>query len=399
MDISLTRLTDRHQLGQLWQALQSRADHTFFTSWAWMGNWLDQLPAHMEVHLLRADLGGHNVGLGLLVKGQTKVLRFLPVSCWRLHNTGDLQIDDLVIEYNDFLVDRAYAGRVRRAMLAHLFQAKHVQRLEIARAHPAMRDALEDLPAPVTAQQLHMACHIVDLEAVRAADAGGYLSLLSSNTRSQIRRSLNAYAKLGPLQLDVAADVDQGLAFFDALKGLHTQTWLDRGEDSTFASCSMADNFHRQLIRAQLPSGQVQLLRVRAGEATLGYLYNFVYGTQVLYYQSGFHYGLLDKHDKPGMTCHTLAAQHYADQGLREYNLTAGSYRYKASLATHSEMLTTCSIYRQFSLSNLEQLLRQLRNKIQSGQAALQKRLASRTMALMAVSEVFIVAEDLLQWM
>jgi CelD/BcsL family acetyltransferase involved in cellulose biosynthesis len=399
MDISLTRLTDRDQLGQLWRALQSRADHTFFTSWAWMGNWLAQLPANMEVHLLRADLGEHNVGLGLLVKGRSRVLRFLPMTCWRLHNTGDALIDDLVIEYNDFLVDRAYAGRVRKAMLAHLFQVQRIQRLEISRADPAVRDALEGLPASVTAQQSHMDCHIVDLEAVRAASATGYLGLLSSNTRSQIRRSLNAYAKLGPLAIDVANDVDQGLAFFDALKTLHAQTWLDRGEASSFASCSIADSFHRQLIQVQLPGGQVQLLRVRAGDQTLGYLYNFVYGGQVLYYQSGFHYGLLDKLDKPGMVCHALAVQHHADQGLREYNLTAGSYRYKASLATHSETLTTCNLYRQFSLSSLEQWLRRLRHRLQTSHSALQKRLASRMLALMALSEACIFAEDLLPWM
>jgi CelD/BcsL family acetyltransferase involved in cellulose biosynthesis len=399
MHISLTPLTDRDALARLWQALQARADHTFFTSWAWMDNWLDQLPEGMQVHVLRADLGSRNVGLGLLVKGRTRVMRFIPVSCWRLHNTGDEIIDDLVLEYNDFLVDRDYAGRVRRAMLAHLFQDQRIQRLEIARAAPTLRGALEDLPATVVAQQSQLDCHLVNLAAVRAAPSGDYLGLLSSNTRSQIRRSLNAYAKLGPLQVDVAADVEQGMAFFDALKSLHARTWMERGEESTFASCSMADRFHRQLIQRHLPRGEVQLLRVRAGQDTLGYLYNFVHGEQVLYYQSGFHYGLLDKHDKPGMVCHSLAVQHYAKQGLHEFNLTAGSYRYKASLATHSETLATCQLYRHFSLSRLEQLLRRLRNGMHSGQVSLHRRLASRTIALMALSEVFVLAEDLMQWM
>ena len=365
MDIRLHPLSDPARLEADWQALQGRADHGFFTSWAWVGTWLRHLPAGVDVQVLEARDGGEIQGLGLLTRGRARVFKALSVPCWRLMNTGVTEVDDLVVEYNDVLVARHQGQPLRQAMLQALVQHSGMARLELSHATPALAEAAAQLPRAICRQPTDITCHAVDLQAVRDAGDAGYLSLLSANTRAQTRRSLNAYAKLGALRCDVAADAQQGLAWLDELKALHTATWDERGEASSFAHSAFADRFHRDLLGQHLASGGTQLLRLSAGGHTLGFLYTFVCQGQVLYYQSGFRYGLLPKHDKPGVACHVLAVEHYARQGLREYNFMGGQYRYKASLATHSDTLQTLVLFPRLSLSHADAGLRQLKRSWQ----------------------------------
>jgi CelD/BcsL family acetyltransferase involved in cellulose biosynthesis len=93
----------------------------------------------------------------------------------------------------------------------------------------------------------------------------------------------------------------------------------------------------------------VQLLRVRAGDKPIGYLYSFVRAGRLFVYQSAFDYLLLEKHGKPGLVTHTLAIQHNAARGHVYYDLLAGESQYKATISTVSEPMTW-SIWRKPAL-------------------------------------------------
>ena len=98
--------------------------------------------------------------------------------------------------------------------------------------------------------------------------------------------------------------------------------------------------FHAELITRAMPRGEVELLRICAGGAVVGYLYNFLWRGWSLAYQSGFAYPDGDSHRKPGLTCHHLAInRHFARDGLG-YDLLAGEGRYKSSLANTSSVLS-----------------------------------------------------------
>jgi CelD/BcsL family acetyltransferase involved in cellulose biosynthesis len=90
--------------------------------------------------------------------------------------------------------------------------------------------------------------------------------------------------------------------------------------------------FHRTLIRQAFAKGSIQLLRVAAGEETIGILYNFVKNGKIYFFQSGFRYGS-DKHLKPGLVTHALAINHYLNAGFNDYDFLAGDAQYKRSLA------------------------------------------------------------------
>jgi CelD/BcsL family acetyltransferase involved in cellulose biosynthesis len=97
----------------------------------------------------------------------------------------------------------------------------------------------------------------------------------------------------------------------------------------------------------------VDLLRMSAGGQTFGYLYNFRFHGRVLTYQSGFDYAAAGPHEKPGMTCHHLAIEACAAEGVDCYDFLAGADRYKTSLATGAVPLHWLEISPRWSVEGV----------------------------------------------
>ena len=116
----------------------------------------------------------------------------------------------------------------------------------------------------------------VDLDLVRDA-AGGYLSLLGAHVKTQVRRTRR---EVGPIEVEVAEDRAGALEIFGELARLRARA----GQP--------ADRFleavHRRLIETRIAHGEIQLVRIRADEVTLGCLYGFAYRGHVLVHQAGF---------------------------------------------------------------------------------------------------------------
>jgi CelD/BcsL family acetyltransferase involved in cellulose biosynthesis len=176
----------------------------------------------------------------------------------------------------------------------------------------------------------------VDLERVRAS--GDYLSLLSANSRSQIRRAARLYQSRGPLALQAASTAEEAGAIFDELVALHRRTWEARGRPGAFSP--FVRGFHERLIARRFAAGEIQLLRVRAGDETIGCLYNFIWDGVVWFYQSGMSQSA-DPKLKPGLVCHAEAVAHNAALGHRRYDFLGGASQYKRTLATdeHRELV------------------------------------------------------------
>jgi CelD/BcsL family acetyltransferase involved in cellulose biosynthesis len=182
----------------------------------------------------------------------------------------------------------------------------------------------------------------VDLALLRRGD-GGIGTILSANARQQLNRSIRALAAIGPLVLDAARDVDEAMTFFDELKRLHIASWTRRGRRHAFAS-PFFERFHRALVRLCLESGEVELLRLRAGGRALGYLYNLRRDGTVYAYQSGFDDE--DRNLRPGYVAHALAIERCCATGDSVYDFMAGSNRLKESFATERYAMRWCTIQR-----------------------------------------------------
>ena len=361
-DVSVTDAADIESTGVLWQELQSRSRHSFFTSWGWIGCWLRQLPESIRPQLLIARNRAGVAGLGLLNSRRVYHGNLVPSRSLFLHATGAELHDSLTIEHNGFLAASGCEGPVCRAFIDHLCdQAPDWDELclpgidvDSPLAH-ALQAARPGMRVRVTKKE---PCYMVDLGALRTS-GNEYAATLGERTRTHLRKSQRLYGASGTVCAWPARNVTEALDFFEELKRLHRATWESRGLPGAFAE-PWIDAFHRRLIAEQFACGEIQLLHVAAGVRTIGYLYNFVQAGHVYAYQSGFRYEQDGKY-KPGLVCHAAAVEWNCEQGAETYDLLAGDCRYKQNLATERTRLEWVALQRDRVWFRLEDWLRHAR--------------------------------------
>jgi CelD/BcsL family acetyltransferase involved in cellulose biosynthesis len=386
-----TVITGQYSVAELqaeWCELQSRAEHSFFLSWTWTGTWLNSLPDADRPRLMRCRSGDRTVGLALLGSRQVRRHSIISSSGLHLNSTGDEHLDDITIEYNALLIDAQVHDAVQSAMLNHLIN--EVPAWDECHLPGMTHVASELTAAPGTRLRQRVSTTFqVDLDRLgsesqavaRATSATGasdtteaaaskttgkdiedYLELLGQKPRYHIRRSLRQYALLGPLKLDAAQTLDQAHAFMAELQTLHSAYWASKGRSGAFLNTYVV-SFHQQLIDAAFARGEVQVLRLSAGDKVISCMYNFVYQGKIYHYQSGINYTLFDGQDSPGLVSHAMAVSFNAAAGHRVYDFMAGDQQYKRSLCTDTGELHWLVLQRDRLKFNIEDLLRRLKRK------------------------------------
>jgi CelD/BcsL family acetyltransferase involved in cellulose biosynthesis len=184
---------------------------------------------------------------------------------------------------------------------------------------------------------------VVRLDEIRH-QGGDYLSALSGNTRSQLRRSLREYSQRGPVTIRIAEDHTEASDYLARLGELHQSYWTSRGAAGAFAT-PFFNTFHGLLLAAGIPRGEIQLALIACGDQPIGYLYNFRHRGVVSNYQSGIRY-TDDPHLKPGLTAHQLFIEHSLRAGDSKYDLLMGDQRYKKSLSTEEGRMRYLTVQR-----------------------------------------------------
>ena len=288
------------RLGARWRALEAQADASFFQSWSWVGSRLaERFPSPV---LLEADEDGETVGLALF----NRTTGLGGDTLW-LNESGNPAHDTPYVEFNGPLLRRD-------------------------RAHLAADCLAAALRAPIGARRgWHRRLVLSGIEPPLATVA----NTLAGHT---VPRQPAKGSPWIALALTRAATTEQALEFLDALAALHQASWTRRGQRGAFAD-PFFRTFHRDVIAAAHPRGEIDLLRISAGEETIGYLYNFRRNGIVMAYQSGFAYREHDNQRKPGLTCHALAIETALAEGNAAYHFLAGDDRYKTSLGNASREL------------------------------------------------------------
>lgn len=335
-------------LASRWQALERRApDASFFLGRTWMECWLKSSGSQPE--LLCVQHNGTDVALALF--GRAMVPRPLgPVATLSLNQAGIPAQDRGFIEYNGLLIAADAPDGVEAVAMNAILQRNDWRVLHFAGVAPESRLLDHGHFRRRTRVDVSPA-YFIDLASVRAAD-GDYLSLLSANSRSQIKRSSKDYgAQPSIAAASDAATIEEWLADMQSLNaGRHADNaW----EDAGFRA------FAKALCLRGRVNGEVELLRITAGEHLLGYLLNFLYAGRAMNYQSAFAQPPSPK-AKPGLMCHAAAVTRYADAGLALYSLLAGKDRYKQSLATGHETLEWWTLERFSPRLEAEALLRKV---------------------------------------
>ena len=317
---------------ELWQRA---AQPTIFMSPQWMETWLEVFGPRLRPTLFQVrDAAGAVTCFALVCTEERH--RGLPVRRLYLNAAGEGQAHDTCVEYNDLLC-RPGCEAVAAASVASQMAGFKWDEFMLSGVVPSGAiHALFEHRAPASDRTVTKPAHYVDLADLRVRSAP-YESTLSANTRAQVRRSRSLYESSGPIVTELASDLPTAMQFLGELVEMHQRRWTSLGEPGAFNSTAFSE-FHQRLIQRLWHDGSAHLVRVRAGDSTIGILYNFVVNGRVAFYQSGFSYAS-DNRFKPGLVTHAAAIEHYLKDGYIEYDFLAGSSRYKQSLAKHAREL------------------------------------------------------------
>ncbi len=348
LEITLRGVPDLGALEAPWRALEQRSAASFFQGWTWTGCLAAE--RFTDPVLLEARAEGRTVALALF---NCHPARLAPATLL-LGESGDPRRDAVFVEHNGPLLETA-DGALLKACLGAALAAplpggggRRGRAVILSGVGDAVLAAARALPAACLVRRSRPA-PFVDLARLGAAE---FPAALSPSTRYQLRRSHRRYAHDDALTVRRAADVPEALRFLDSLAVLHQATWTGRGRPGAFAD-SWFVRFHRELVARGLPRGEIDLLRIAAGERVIGYLYNLLQRDWVGNYQGGFDYASADSHQKPGLTCHHMAVEFYRAEQRSSYDLLAGDDRYKASLAQSRTELHWLELVPRWSLRHL----------------------------------------------
>jgi CelD/BcsL family acetyltransferase involved in cellulose biosynthesis len=307
VEVTLSPLGDLAALRARWGELEAVADAGPFLSWTFASRLMARFKAP---HVVAVREAGQDLALGVVNRSVARLY---------LHETGDPVLDAIFIEHNGLLC-RPGVGDVLAPSLRQLAATSPVVMSGVDDAHWQAAAAAGLVVG-------HQARFAPALELFGLA--GPFLDCLSANARSQIRRAMRLYGS--ELAISRATDGAAAMDYFDEMVALHQASWQARGKPGAFAdACARA--FHAELLRAAVPRGEADMLRVTARGCTVGLLYQLRQAGHVCCYQSGFA-PETDARLKPGLVCHSLAVDLYRADGARVYDFLAGADRYKLTLA------------------------------------------------------------------
>lgn len=295
--------------------------------------------------MLSVSDGDREVGIALVGRVLEKRLAGRTATLL-LNQSGDAVADRVFVEYNGVLAaNPGVEGAAMHALLGrHDWRALRLAGIApdsglLSQGRFRRRTRVDASPA-----------RFVDLDAVRDSEMA-YLSLVSSNTRNQIRRAMKE--RIGEATV-TRADPSQAAAWLEEMHALNGGRHADNAwDDPTFRA------FCAELVARGHGNGEVDLIRVEQGGQLLGLLLNFVYRGRAMNYQSAFVQPLSGK-DKPGLLAHAAAVGHYAARGQALYSFLAGKDRYKESLSTGTEQLEWWVLERFSPRLEAEALVRRL---------------------------------------
>jgi hypothetical protein len=349
--------SNRPRVESIWRELSESCDHSYFQSWGWIENWLAHLPKTISLKLaVVSDAEDSQVEAGFFLGHDTVVNQNVFRSrAYVLNQTGKWEFDRLYIEHNLILRKRECNISLRQMleMLPADWEEVYLSALD-RESFPG--NDLSNLPAPyelMIAKELP--CRYVDLEKVRQK-SGDYLALLGSSVRSQTKRAYKLYETQGKLTTELADTLPKALGIYEELIELHNASWQKRNHAGAFATSYFRD-FHRSLIEKRLESGEIQLVRVKAGEKTIGCIYNFVFRGKVYFYQSGLAIEE-DNKLKPGYVAHVEAVKLSTAAGHSVYDFLAGTEEYKQRLSTGERSMVWARVQKPRMKFKIERIVR-----------------------------------------
>lgn len=354
-EIEISHGYNIEELRQQWLLLQRGQGLPFFLTWSWISCWLETY--NPELVTISATYESQVVAIGLFTSSTQIRHGFVRSRQYCLHQMGDPVLDQIWMEYNDFICADKYRISAVNACIQALQKSRNnwdeiiLSMISTSRA--------DDIQKVISGSQILLTspCYSKNLESIEG-DKPQYLSTLNSNTRYQIRRSIRLYERLhGKVEYKLAENVEEALTLFHEAGKYHVLRWQDSGfKNKQFIL------FHENLIKNSIDNNSINLMRITSGDTTIAVLYFHLVGRDVYFYLQGINYEE-NKKLKPGLVAHALATQYYLDKGMCKYDYMGGYSQYKCQLSNSVEDLVTLCIQKpslQFVIENVSRKVKHL---------------------------------------
>lgn len=344
--VRLESLPSLDELGVRWRELERRSRCSFFISWRWIGPWLALIAPLRYARLLSVFQDERRVAMGVI----TQRRRFLGLGPlhMRLHEVGDKVLDNLTIEYNGLVCEDGHEREALAAVLDHL--ARNDKRW-LTLYLPGMEvdnvpfERIRSLDMGMRSRK-HPA-HYIDLAELRDSGNGYLPAVLSSKARAAVRRTARKLQMgFGELSIAVAASAEEKLAFFQSMVQLHESHWSEEEQEHGAFGNPRILRFHERLIVESDAGDGAQLIRVNAGDQTVGYVYNLIWRDTSYFYQAGIDYKRFGDCGSPGLLLLTHAVEHALANGMARFELMAGDSAYKRTLGMAESKMVWLSLDR-----------------------------------------------------
>ncbi len=323
---------------KIWKDLEPNCHASFFQSWYWIDPWLTIASKHVTPVIFKS--GDKIVGICFVGRGKSKDYRVLSFRTLYLFQTGVEELDAITGEYNNLLVLPEYAVAASRAFMNFCMRSPKFSKTERVMIMRMPENLLPQFNDDAYSLKIFRNDEAV---VIHLAGAKEEKDLFSKSFLTKIRRSIKFYEeKYGSVQFERADSATQAQNWFAELGKLNQSRFRKLGQTSAWDRKELV-RMHRALLDRYFHKGAAEVIRVKAGEKVLGYLYNFLYRGRVYFYMSGLEFEQ-DNKAKPGLMTHYFCSLNHWKNGMEFYDFMAGDYRYKYEMGTPGDKMISISL-------------------------------------------------------
>lgn len=341
---------------KIWASLEGRCAQSFFQSFVWTDAWLTIGIKYVKPLIFKS--GSDVVGICLVGKGHSRDLKIIPYNTVFLSQAGRSNVDIVTSEYNDILVLPEYAASARQAFVRYFAREKKFFGNERIILERIPESSLTDFTHPDYETEIYKREEAVIIHFKEHSEE----TLFSKSFLSKIKRSVRFYhEKYGEPKFERAANVTQAQNWFAELGKLNQIRYRNKGTLSAWDYPELV-RMHRALLDRYFKDGVAELIRVKAGEKPVGYLYNFLYRGRVYFYMSGFELEA-DNKAKPGLLTHYFCILDHFRSGAETYDFLAGHYRYKYEMGVPGDKMVSVCMTKPSLKYHIAHMLYQVKRK------------------------------------
>jgi CelD/BcsL family acetyltransferase involved in cellulose biosynthesis len=342
-DIRLSVYEDIVAIESDWREFQARADGTVFQTYEWLSTWQRHIGAPRGTRpaiVIGRDAHGEIMLLLPLAIEQTRLARRL---AW---------LGSELCDYNAPLLATDFSLHVSLARFEQLW-ADILSRL---RSHPRLGFDLvhlDQMPAEVGAQRnplLHLGatCHPNHAYVVSLGDNWETLyAKRSASTRRHDRAKRKKLAQHGAITCVHADDTAEITVTLETLVDQKTRWFAEVGVSNMFARPGCREFFFD--IATNPKTRQItHLSRLDVGGSTLATSLGLTFGDRFYYVLASYERGTELAKFGPGVALLHDLLRYAIDQGLRKFDLSVGSERYK-----HEWCDTELNLYDHMSVASV----------------------------------------------